>query len=107
MGSAGGISANRIVNIPSLAGGGSTLADLNGDGWLDIVIANSSDGKTPLVSSYIYWGSKTGFSTSRRTDLPTMGANGVAAADMNGDGFVDLVFANSTDDVTHDVPSYI
>jgi len=83
------------------------IGDFNRDGWPDLAIANSAAGASPLVPSYIYWGSSAGFSTDRRTELPTLGANGVASADLNGDGYPDLVFANSGNGETHDVPSYI
>lgn len=107
MGSAEGIMAQNILNVPTLAGRASTIGDFNRDGWPDLAIANSSNGKTARVPSYIYWGSSAGFSAERRAELPTLGAKGVAAADMNDDGFTDLVFANSSDDITHDVQSYI
>src|SRR5262249_28091205 len=42
-----------------------------------------------------------------RTELPTLGATGVACADLNHDHFTDLVFANSNNSQTNDVPSYI
>ena len=37
-----------------------------------------------------------GFSAQHRTELPTLGASGVVASDLNGDGYLDLLFANST-----------
>lgn len=118
MGSADGISAKNIVPLPTLEARGSLIGDFNRDGWPDIAIANASARRTgqvvleagndtPLVPSYIYWGSSAGFSAERRTELPALGANGVASADLNGDGYPDLVFANSSNGVTHDVPSYI
>lgn len=106
-GGADGISEKRLKRLPALQARDALLADLNGDKWPEIVLANSSDGKTSRVPSYIYWGSADGFSPEHRTDLPTLGANGASAADFNGDGFTDLIFANSSDDHTHDVQSYI
>ncbi|MEJ1972435.1 MAG: VCBS repeat-containing protein [Lacunisphaera sp.] len=107
MGSAAGISDQNKSTLPTLQARGSTVADLNGDGWPDIAIANASNGTTSLVPSYVYWGSKDGFVSERRTELPTLGANAVASADLNGDGQPDLVFANSNNDQVYDVPSYI
>ena len=52
-------------------------------------------------------GGTQGFSAARRSELPTLGATGVAAGDLNQDGFADLVFSNANDGRTHDVPSYI
>ena len=56
------------------------VEDLNGDGYRDIVFANRRGGtpNTTFVDSYIYWGSASGFSTSNRTELPTIGASDVS-----------------------------
>jgi hypothetical protein len=107
MGDVAGLDSKNIVRLPTLEARDSLVGDFNHDGWPDIAIANSSDGVSPKVSSYVYWGGPHGFSPARRTNLPTLGANGVASADLNGDGYPDLVFANSSDGETHDVPSYV
>jgi hypothetical protein len=54
----------------------------------------------------VYWNSKDGFSPDRRTELPTLGAEDVAAADLN-ETAAGPRFANSGDDVTYDVNSYV
>ena len=46
------------------------------------------------LPAYIYWGGAAGFSAARRRELPTDGIAGFAAADLNRDGFPDLVCAN-------------
>lgn len=102
-----GLDPARALRLPSYSARDSWIDDLNRDGWSDLVLANASDGTTPKVSSYIYWGSKDGLSPDRRSELPTLGAAGVTAADLNRDGYSDLVFANSNDLETYDVPSYI
>lgn len=107
LGSAKGFDAQGSIQLPSLQATDSCIADFNDDGFADIAIANSSNGQTPLVPSYVYWGSKDGFSADHRTDLPTQGARAVACADLNHDGHPDLVFANSDDGKTEDIPSYI
>ncbi|MCP4363629.1 MAG: VCBS repeat-containing protein, partial [Chloroflexi bacterium] len=85
------------------------IADLNNDTNLDLVFANRYNGSSYLIDSYVYWGdgSKTGFSSSNRTGLPTQGALGVAVADFNQDGQLDLAFANYRDAQHFDINSYI
>ena len=106
-GGADGITAKKCIRLPALRARDSLVGDFNADGWPDVAVANSGDRKTALVPSYIYWGSAAGFAPEHRTELPTLGANGVASADLNGDGHADLVFANSNDGRTYDVPSYV
>ena len=74
------------------AGGGPrhvTLGDLNGDGALDIIVANSSDHTLTLLLSQA-GGSYT------RSDIASGGLqpSAVAAADVNGDGLTDLIVVN-------------
>ncbi|MEO7651043.1 MAG: VCBS repeat-containing protein, partial [Bryobacteraceae bacterium] len=79
------------------------IFDFNRDGFADLAVANSQPG----ANSYVYWGSAEGFAGARRTELPSLAANGVAVGDFNQDGYADLVFANSHDETTYDVPSYL
>lgn len=68
-------------------------ADLNRDGRPDLVVANA--GVEPAQpKSMVYWGGERGFSADRATALATRGAQAVKSADLNGDGFTDLVFGN-------------
>lgn len=106
LGSAQGL-VQQESPLPTFESKDSCIGDFNGDGFADIAIANNSQGTNSAVPSFVYWGSAKGFSTERRTELPTLGATGVAAADINRDGHPDLIFANSNNGKTYDVPSYI
>jgi hypothetical protein len=106
-GSAAGFSAQKRQQVPTLGAIQNCVADLDGDGRLDIVFANHHNDTTFAVSSFIYWGSEDGFTSARRTGLPTQGASGCAVADLNGDGRLDLVFANYDSGASHRIDSYI
>ena len=83
-----------------------SIADLNGDGYLDIVFSNLWDGTTRNINSYIYWGDKS-YVYSIKTELATHGAIGNSIADLNGDGYLDIVFSNYYNDSATDINSYI
>jgi hypothetical protein len=91
-GSAAGYSSGSVTNLPTLGCRDLAIADLNEDGWPDITFANHYNGSSYANSSYLYWGSASGFSTAYRESLPTHGALSVAAQDFDLDGHIDLAF---------------
>lgn len=111
-GSATGFSTQKRTLLPTIGALGIAVADLDADGWLDLTFANnfqvnSAGGGGHRLNSLIYWGSEQGFQTTRRSELPTLGATGTAAADLDADGRLDLVFCNFDDDKTRAINSYI
>lgn len=82
------------TRLPSDGGGRSLLVDLNGDGYLEIVFCNFIHNYSVHMNALVYWGGPKGYGPDRRTELPTLLADGLAAADFNQDGYIDLVFAN-------------
>lgn len=90
-----GFDVGRKTSLPTEGAQSAAAADLNGDGYPELIVANRFDGTRTELNSYVYWGGAQGFAESRRTELPTQGAEAVAAGDLNGDGSADLVFANS------------
>jgi len=107
-GSIAGYSTTNKLELPTSASGQCiSVGDLNRDGYLDLVLCRRYDGKTFALDSHVYWGSATGFNSANRKDLSTSGARSSAVADLDGDGHLDLVFANEGDSSTHRVNSYI
>lgn len=87
---------NRWV-IPGQSGHEATGADLNADGHVDFVVTFTAHGgpaalKNPIIGTNIFWGSPDGYDLkSRRTILPEPYMDTSTAADLNRDGYLDLV----------------
>ncbi|MFQ6071757.1 MAG: FG-GAP repeat domain-containing protein, partial [Methanosarcinales archaeon] len=106
-GSASGYSSGNKTELPTHGAYRASIADLNNNGYLDIVFSNNNNGATWNINSYIYWGSADGFSSGNKTELPTQGAGDNSIADLNNDGYLDIVFSNAYNGVTHNINSYI
>ena len=83
------------MRLPTDGGSDGLVADLNQDGFSDLIVANNFNGTKTDLNSYIYWGGKDGPDASKRSELPTYGARAAAVEDLNQDGHPDIVFANS------------
>jgi len=62
------------------------LADLNNDGWLDLVVPQSTGDRT-----FILWGGPDGFSMERSQILSVWKGICARAADLTGNGYLDLL----------------
>ncbi len=79
---------NRTVLSPGSCFGGSSVADMNGDGFLDILFFT---GYGPVTMPWIYWGSANGYSDSNRSQVgPTLDCSGAFLADLDADGDLDM-----------------
>jgi len=89
-----GFAASYGTTFPAVGVLGAVVEDLDGDGYQDVVLGGYYNGSSYLVDSYVYWGSAAGYSTSDRSTLATDGVIAVRAADLDHDGWTDLVFAS-------------
>jgi len=111
-GSATGYDEANRTELPTIGCSDPTVADVDGDGWIDIVFSNRYAGGLPTPEnyendSYVYWGGPTGFSTAYRLELPTIGAARSRVRDLDGDGYQDLVFINGVMEIFFVNESYI
>ena len=83
-----------VTRLPSDGGGRSLVVDLNHDGYPELVFCNFIHNYSVHMMALVYWGSPNGYQRGHRTELPTLLAGGLAAADFNGDGWIDLAFSN-------------
>ena len=84
-------------------------ADLNGNGYLDLVVGGHvpTPGMPHDSFVYIYWNGPEGSREDRRTLLPAAWVNAMAVADFNNDGKLDLFVCSYHDGKSRDVDSYI
>ncbi|MGE3777315.1 MAG: FG-GAP-like repeat-containing protein, partial [Pirellulaceae bacterium] len=94
-GSVDGWTAQHVNSpLPMNAASKVDVADLNGDGWLDIAVLGAQRWlpNQPLGRIIrIYWGSASGYQVTRLHDLGVPGAVDLASADFDLDGHRDLV----------------
>ncbi|MEO0080572.1 MAG: VCBS repeat-containing protein, partial [candidate division WOR-3 bacterium] len=86
-GDSGGFSTSRCRRLPVTSGGSYDMADINLDGNAELIHA-----AWHADIGVIYWGSDTGPSIADTTILPTNTAEAITAADLDKDGYIDLIF---------------
>ncbi len=105
-----GFDVSRRVEIPFRSGYEATAADLNADGFVDLVAINSQHGGVlaradPTGGANIFWGGPDGFDFQRRRTILREQLLGTSnTADLNRDGYLDLVLG-AFDAVSPDKPT--
>ncbi|MBO9607342.1 MAG: VCBS repeat-containing protein [Paenibacillaceae bacterium] len=90
-----GYDPHRRVELPGHSPGSIIPADLNDDGYTDIIVINNGEDQPQLQPfSTIYWGGPNGVTPHSSTDIPTYLSWGAQLADLNRDGYLDLVFTS-------------
>lgn len=96
----GGFAAERKTALP-LSGAYATAAgDFNGDGKRDLAVAVYQAGSGRPDGSWVLMNNGKDLTEWATVPVPSQRAYGVTAADINGDGTDDVVFARYVDTVT-------
>ena len=106
-GSAEGFDLSRSQRLEAYESEEQSVADLDKDGYLDIVMTNYHAYTTRKLPCFIYWGGPEGYSESRRTGLPGESTLALTVADLNRDGWMDIVPFNHLRDGDHGVGTNI
>ena len=81
--------------------------DLDQDGYVDLVMAGYYGDSGYASDSQVWWGSASGYSSSDVTELGTDGAWRMHVADLDADGYTDLVFGGYYDSGGYGTTSWI
>jgi hypothetical protein len=76
------------------------VADLNRDGWLDLIATvQTYDDKpeTRAKSTRVFWGGPDGYSMDRQSVVETYSTGGAMLADVDDDGYLDLSVGEKTE----------
>ena len=81
-----------LTVLPSDGSSSGAVADLNGDGYDDLVLGMRGNGKRSDLNAFVYYGAPEGLSERRQQLLPAPACVSVTVGDFNGDGRPDLAF---------------
>ncbi|MFN0170758.1 MAG: FG-GAP repeat domain-containing protein [Bryobacteraceae bacterium] len=91
-----GFVSNRRLDLPLVSPDDISVADLNSDGWLDLIVTSFFIPGTHGYDfgTYLFWGGPDGFKPTNAQRLPSGAGCGVNVADYDGDRHLDLFIPN-------------
>lgn len=106
-GAATGFSATNREELPTEGTLGVSTGDFDGDGRTDLLFGGYYDGSSHYASSYVYYGTATGYTAADSDALFAVGVQQPTAADLNSDGYDDLVLPTYYTGATYWANSYV
>ena len=92
-GSATGFSASNRDDITTDGAVSSASGDFNGDGLADLAFGGYFNHPSYLQDTYVYYGTTTGYSSASSDSFTGLGVFDTLAADLDSDGYDELVLA--------------
>lgn len=104
-----GYSKRRTARVPAHGPPHAVPADLDADGWLDLVLTSGAHPERFSVNTdtYVYWGRADGYSASERTVLEGYTGLDATVGDLNRDGHLDIVSTNYRSDTNRKSPTFV
>ncbi len=104
-----GFSMQRRQMLAVWHGSFAQAADLDGNGWPELVIGGHEPSRNAPHDSFVhvYWNGPEGLSEDRCTQLPANAVNALGIADFNGDGNLDIFVSNYNNGRERDIDSFL
>ena len=90
----GAYSVDRRISLPTREAYEQAMADLDDDGQVDVVLMNQGEVTRYENEAFIFWNRRNELDPWRMSGLPAYAGVGVEVADLDRDGYLDVIIAN-------------